>query len=95
MVDIVFFFYFCYGIFDLFFEYIFFMDYDFDWDVFYFVFIFLDMYKFDLFVSEEIKKFIWLEMKWGVKDIKWEDGVRKMVLIFNFVCLLFYFRCVF
>ncbi|OXG17593.1 hypothetical protein C367_05083 [Cryptococcus neoformans Ze90-1] len=77
-----------YGTLDLPLEHTSLTDYDSDWDVLYPVSTFLDTYKFDLPVSEETKKFTWPEMKWGVKDTKWEDGVRKMVLTFNFTGLV-------
>nr|KIR45346.1 hypothetical protein I312_05389 [Cryptococcus bacillisporus CA1280] len=63
-------------------------DYDSDWDVFYPVSTFLDTYRFDLPVSEQAKEFTWPEMKWGVKDTKWENGIRKMILTFNFTGLV-------
>ncbi|KIR69961.1 hypothetical protein I310_06278 [Cryptococcus deuterogattii CA1014] len=63
-------------------------DYDSDWDVLYPVSTFLDTYRFDLPVSEQAKEFTWPEMKWGVKDTKWENGIRKMILTFNFTGLV-------
>lgn len=63
-------------------------DYDSDWDVFYPVSTFLDTYRFDLPVSEQAKEFTWPEMKWGVKDTKWENGIRKMILTFDFTGLV-------
>ncbi|ADV23802.1 hypothetical protein I305_05745 [Cryptococcus gattii E566] len=63
-------------------------DYDSDWDVFYPVSTFLDTYRFDLPVSEQAKEFTWPEMKWEVKDTKWENGIRKMILTFNFTGLV-------